>query len=152
MLFLDTEFADITNRHLISIALVSDDGREFYCEQSDFPANACSSFVQRTVLPLLGRRKDDIASRMELQSRLLKWLGQFRGTNPVVIGSDYRGDWDLMAAAIGGSVPSWVQGRDISAQIDEVLVAQFFSDTGLARHHALHDAIANRFSYRIPAS
>jgi len=34
-IFLDTEFTDFQNAHLISIGLVAEDGREFYAELFD---------------------------------------------------------------------------------------------------------------------
>ncbi|SFJ84850.1 protein of unknown function [Paraburkholderia megapolitana] len=35
-IFVDTEFTDFIDCDLISIALVADDGREFYAERNDF--------------------------------------------------------------------------------------------------------------------
>ena len=52
--FLDTEFTDFVRPDLISIALVSEDGREFYAERTDYREDDCSDFVRETVLPLLG--------------------------------------------------------------------------------------------------
>ena len=36
LVFLDTEFTDFTSPDLISIALVAEDGREFYAELDDY--------------------------------------------------------------------------------------------------------------------
>jgi hypothetical protein len=55
LVFLDTEFSDFTRPDLISLALVAEDGREFYAERTDYTATRCTEFVRETVLPLLGR-------------------------------------------------------------------------------------------------
>jgi hypothetical protein len=55
LVFLDTEFTDFVRPELISIALVAEDGREFYAERTDYRHDDCSDFVRETVLPLLGR-------------------------------------------------------------------------------------------------
>lgn len=36
LIFLDTEFTDFARPDLISLALVSEDGREFYAERIDY--------------------------------------------------------------------------------------------------------------------
>jgi len=58
LVFLDTEFTDFVRPDLISLALVSEDGREFYAERTDYYTTRCSDFVKETVLPLLGRVPD----------------------------------------------------------------------------------------------
>ncbi|MGF6367935.1 hypothetical protein OKW40_000685 [Paraburkholderia sp. RAU6.4a] len=49
--FLDTEFDAC---QLISMAIVGENGREFYGECSDFERPLCSDFVRATMLPQLG--------------------------------------------------------------------------------------------------
>ena len=51
LIFLDTEFTAFMRPDLISIALVSEDGREFYAERTDYRQADCSDFVRATVLP-----------------------------------------------------------------------------------------------------
>ncbi|MCZ8132571.1 MAG: hypothetical protein O9284_14900 [Steroidobacteraceae bacterium] len=53
-IFIDTEFTDLRAPQLISLGLVAEDGREFYAERCDLPVDACTPFVERKVLPLLG--------------------------------------------------------------------------------------------------
>jgi hypothetical protein len=55
LVFLDTAFTDFVRPNLISLALVSEDGREFYAERTDCHRDACGDFVRETVVPLLGR-------------------------------------------------------------------------------------------------
>jgi len=52
--FLDTEFnEDGRTIELISIALVSEDGREYYAVSNEFDPVACNPWVRANVLPLL---------------------------------------------------------------------------------------------------
>lgn len=55
LVFLDTEFTDFARPDLISLALVSEDGREFYAERTDYFETRRSDFVRETIQPLLGR-------------------------------------------------------------------------------------------------
>ena len=50
-IFADTEFTDFIDCDLISIALVAEDGHEFYAERTDFDHHACSAFVREAILP-----------------------------------------------------------------------------------------------------
>jgi hypothetical protein len=52
--FVDTEFTDFINTHLISIGMTAESMEEFYAEVP-YPENACSAFVHEAVIPLLGR-------------------------------------------------------------------------------------------------
>jgi len=51
-LFVDTEFTDFIDCELLSIGIVSEDGREFYGERSDVDLTRCSDFARVAVLPL----------------------------------------------------------------------------------------------------
>ncbi len=48
---IDTEFTDIAAPRLIDIAMVSEDGHEFYGELGAFDEESCSDFVRAHVLP-----------------------------------------------------------------------------------------------------
>ncbi|KVH48393.1 hypothetical protein [Burkholderia diffusa] len=76
-LFVDTEFTDFLDCDLISIAIVSADGREFYGERSDFDQGSCSEFGRAAVLPQLGQYPGQVFAREELRTALLSWLDQF---------------------------------------------------------------------------
>jgi hypothetical protein len=72
MLFIDTEFADQTARELVSIALVSQDGRfEFYAERDPLPA-APSDFVRTVVF----------CGRFETRKRYPRWADRGLATAP----------------------------------------------------------------------
>ena len=66
LVFLDTEFTDFTWPNLISLALVSEDGREFYAERTDYHRDDCSQFVRDNVQPLLGRVPGAACTNKEL--------------------------------------------------------------------------------------
>ncbi len=57
-LSVDCAFADFIDCDLISIALVTDDGRELYGERSDFDDGSCNAVVREAVLPQLGQHAD----------------------------------------------------------------------------------------------
>lgn len=146
--FIDTEFSNLTDLHLISIALVSDDGDEFYVELDDFPFEACNAFVREIVLPQLGQIPNAVMDRDRLRTSLLTWLEHVRASSETVVASyDYFGDWALLAEVLG-TTPSWLRPDNIRGRVDEVVRSEFFQLTGLSAHHALHDARALRYAYR----
>ncbi|WP_230942251.1 hypothetical protein [Burkholderia stagnalis] len=92
-IFVDTEFTDFIDCNLISVALVADDGREFYAECNDFDRRACNAFVHEAVLPQLGQYPDRVFSRRNFQLALHEWLRPFKSG---IFCMDYAGDWDLL--------------------------------------------------------
>lgn len=147
-IFIDTEFTDFFNIHLISIGLVTDAGEEFYAEVP-FPDSACSAFVREAVIPLLVRIPNSTCDSSELPGRLLSWLKivKQRGLD-IAICFDYQSDWDLFADALDNSVPTWCHPKYIGNNISELLLFDFHKKNNLPRHHALYDARANRYAYR----
>lgn len=149
--FYDTEFTDLNlNARLISIGLIDEIGSQpFYAELTDTYSLAdCSPFVRQEVLPLL----DGGNSRMSLHAlaeQLRRWLAGF--TEPIQLLSDSTWDhlfiWDIF-----GSPDAWppnllhpglIQLTPAQQQI-YVRTIEVGYATGLRRHHALDDAIANR--------
>lgn len=54
--FLDTEFSERGPKfpvELISIGIVSEDGREFYAHSAEYDVDGCNDWVQKNVLPHL---------------------------------------------------------------------------------------------------
>lgn len=138
--FLDTEFTDFIDCQLISIGIVTEDGREFYGERTDFDQSACSSFVRAAVLPQLGQEPAVVGTETELQAALLGWLAQFEQMEIYV---DYSTDWDLFLD-LCQERPANVTCRLIGP--DPVKVEQYWREHGRRSHHALHDAKAARFA------
>ena len=98
LVFLDTEFTDFTSPDLISIALVAEDGREFYAELDDYQRDNCNDFVRKNVVPLLGRVPGATCNRAELTRRLRAWFDSLPEKTTIIY--DFAGDWQLLSKAI----------------------------------------------------
>ncbi|MDR7375416.1 hypothetical protein J2X19_000074 [Rhodoferax ferrireducens] len=155
LIFLDTEFTKFGRSDLISLALVAEDGREFYAERTDFYPKQCSDFVHQNVLPLLGRVPDAACSRSELTNRVRDWFAQFPELPTVVY--DYETDFWLLAVAMLGR-PKLQPPGDFCKQllIDSAAfahpafekAADAVYTAAMPRHHALADARALMDGYR----
>jgi len=144
--FLDTEFTDFVDSELISIAIVSDDGREFYAELTDFNEAACSGFVRKYVLPQLGTHPGHSMSRVQLRGELLAWLSQAPRKPKPVLCFDYQGDLDLVLSLLGGKLPPGWGHQNVSQKINLERADAYYAEHG-GRHHALHDAKANLHAF-----
>ena len=151
--FLDTEWADLQGRELVSLALVREYGASvFYAERNPLPVEP-TRFVRESVYPLLDRGKVALTDR-EFTHQLRAFLGTV--SNPHVL-YDYANDGDLLLRAISGFdlLPSDLEGvnapprhlrssvledKAISAAIEEYFLAH--PTEALRRHHALVDAKA----------
>ena len=94
-LFLDCEFTQLNrDTKLISMALVSEAGHEYYVELTDtYVVGDCSDFVIQHVLPQLNL-PDHGQPLVEAQTSLLAFLSNLEG--PLEICSDAPDwDWDL---------------------------------------------------------
>lgn len=155
LVFLDTEFTEFVRPDLISIALVSEDGREFYAERTDYHRDACSDFVRETVLTLLDRVPGATCNRSELTLRLRDWFEAL--PEPATIIYDLEGDWLLLADAYLGS-----DHRQPPANVGDKLHLDSYAIThpvfqralnhiytqDWPPHHALADARALMAGYR----
>ncbi|MBI6909757.1 3'-5' exoribonuclease [Pseudomonas palleroniana] len=93
--FLDCEFTQLNrDTKLISLALVSEAGHEFYVEVTDtYHVADCSDFVIQNVLPQLNLAAHG-QTLVEAQSSLLAFLSDLEG--PLEVCSDApEWDWDL---------------------------------------------------------
>lgn len=88
--YLDTEFTRFKRPALVSLALVTQAGQEFYAERTDFPLDACSDFVRTTVIPLLGRVPGAACTLPTLKARLRQWFASL--PEPVTVIYDFEGD------------------------------------------------------------
>lgn len=155
LVFLDTEFTDFVQMDLISIALVSEDGREFYAERTDYRRDDCSEFVRLAVLPVLGRVSDAACTRSQLANRLQAWFDTL--PDPAILIFDYFSDWELLVDALQGedSMPVSSNMDDkllLAAEIVGSPVYQQALDKAFTpewpRHHALADARAMMAGFR----
>ena len=155
LVFLDTEFTDFLRPDLISIALVAEDGSEFYAERTDYCKDHCSDFVRETVLPLLGGVPDAACTQSELTQRLRDWFEQL--PEPATIIYDFESDWLLLADAILGRTyknPPANFGEPLHLGNSSITHPVFERAQNLTYtqdwppHHALADARALRAGYR----
>lgn len=141
--YLDTEFADWDDpdTDLISIALVSEDGDEFYAERTDFDRRKCTRFVEKNVLPLLGAPGVLRLSEDALKQAVLDWLVQIPEPEIAV---DYDGDWVLLVRLLAPDIPANLAVTNIYKMLDKEKLEAYYALHDAPRHHALHDARANR--------
>lgn len=76
-LYLDCEYNDFRGE-LISMALVAEDGREWY---EVLPCDAPSAWIAKHVMPILG--KPALPNAMALSASLAAWLLQFQSVHIV---------------------------------------------------------------------
>ncbi|SCU98832.1 conserved hypothetical protein [Cupriavidus necator] len=150
IVFLDTEFTDFIDCELVSIGMVTENGRQFYAEVLDFDRAKCTEFVRSAVLPLLGQLPDTIVMRAELGAALHTWFAEL--AVPVTIAIDYSADWELLVHALDGELPASLVGRLDLASIAESAVfalaaAGYHAAPGRPWHHALHDARGMRAGF-----
>lgn len=151
LVFLDTEFTDFAKPDLISLALVAEDGREFYAERTDYRQNECSAFVHETVLPLLGRVPGAACTSKELTDRVRAWFAAF--PEPATVIFDFQTDWDLLAGAMPGrpldsfATPLYLDGYAITHPFFEKAQNLVYNHAW-PPHHALADARALMAGYR----
>lgn len=109
-LFIDTEFCDFISCELISIGAVTEDGREFYAELTDYDKKLESSFVKHNVVPLLGQKIPGAiyAPRSIVSARFGEWI-EGLGV-PIKMCIDYITDWDLAVDLLEGCWPSNLSG------------------------------------------
>lgn len=152
-LFLDCEFTQLNkDTKLISLALVSEVGHEFYVELTDtYQTKDCSDFVIQNVLPQL-----DLAAHgqtlVEAQTSLLAFLSDLEA--PLEVCSDAPDwDWDLFCqlAYVNHRWPANVANRPTNL----ILLFRHFEADDIGNvmlpklpHHALLDARLLAVLYR----
>lgn len=147
LVFLDTEFTDPLECELISVALVTEDGRYLYAELSDYDQTRCSQFVRAAVLPQLGNIPGTETSRQALPQKLRQWIQELQDT--VILACDHPTDWELLDEALDGEQPSnllgcFVLGTWLALPGWQTASTSFHEADGHTRHHALNDALAHR--------
>lgn len=145
--FVDTEFTDFIDCQLISVAIVGEDGREFYGERADFELSACSEFVRAAVLPQLGRIPGRSMPAAQLRDELMAWLLAVPAKPKRVLCFDYQGDFDLVLDLLDAEIPAGWKCEHVGGRLDMERLETYFREHG-GRHHALHDARANAFAFR----
>ncbi len=171
IVFLDTEFTDLLNPELLSLGLVTLDGRELYAEldlTTDIGKarlKASSDFVRYGgVLDFWGLVPGATGTEWEMGRRTGEWLlglaAEF-GTK-VEVAFDYGMDYELLEYAVRDA-GLWDQVREVVIPVNvnsitgtitgELAAEECFRELGkrcgrgLKRHHALADALALRAAY-----
>jgi hypothetical protein len=157
-LFLDTEFSDFKAPRLISLGIAAESGHTFYAEiePGEWFAHV-STFVTDKVLPLLGHAGVEAQSRRQAGKALREWLDAL--DDDLVVVADYVQDWDLFEALVreSGCWPACLENvyEPFDPSMSNVLVGadrveareRWYSQRGMVRHHALHDAQALHAAY-----
>lgn len=147
ILFLDTEYTNPEDRCLISLAMVSEDGkREFYLETTDFPLGKCNSFVVSNVLPHLGKHPAHLASCEEINKPIAEWFNTL--PRSINIACDSFLDKEFLLQGLGDiplkNLNGWLDLRPmIDTGVYHATVKKFHTEQR-PWHHALYDAQAHR--------
>jgi hypothetical protein len=145
--FIDTEFSERGAHQpidLISIAVVAEDGREFYAVSSEFNAVDCNPWVVENVLPHLGGSTpvplDNIGYRLERFCWEAEGKPSFWGYY-----SDY--DWVVLCQVFGAMVnlpKGWPRYCHDLKQWCVQLGDPKLPKQDSTEHNALHDARWNK--------
>ena len=148
-LFLDCEFTQLSSAaKLISLALVAENGREFYVELVDtWRKEDCSDFVVEIVLPQLWGG-DNAQPTIRARTALLDFLASFDEVLEIVTDAPQY-DWELFCelAYDDGKWP-----RNIRNYPTDATTLDATSEGVPLPHHALLDAriIASMFTESNP--
>jgi len=166
-LYYDSEFTGLhQSTTFISLALVADDGREFYAEFTDYDASQCDEWIRANVLAhtrWLNRpevtpgcwREEALTlclgDRQQVREALEDWLKQF---DQVEIWADCPAwDWVLFCELFGGALKlpaniyylpfdlvSLFKAKGIDPDIDRTEFVDWNNKGQRQRHNALYDA------------
>ena len=156
--FLDSEFTQFRDGQLLSLGLVSEDGRECYVEVVDPARHArASDFCKDAVIPQFGL-VTGAAVRDDAQAgaRVADWLASFG--EPLVVSYDYKLDWRLFEDALKASgrwagLAARLRADDVAgvaapgSRGEAAQDAVFETSVSPGRHHALVDARALRAAW-----
>ena len=155
--FLDTEFTSLElgpeGAELISVGLVTEQGKEFYAEVP-FIFSSCSLFVKERVLPLLDAKEDQRMDYTTLMLKMSDWLNEVGPE--IVLLSDSRWDMEVLKpvfALVGGIkalCPGLIHYGLVTPQWHNLDYSNAYRDYFISnpgkQHHALHDARALRLA------
>lgn len=146
LLFFDTEFTGLhKDTTLISLGIVSDDGKKFYAEFTDYDENQCDEWIKYNVVKnlYLGGMGDGVADLGEepfgimvrgdkkyIGKELKKWLSQFDSIQFVSDVCHY--DFVLLIDLLTGSKTALDLPDNISAVCHDI-------NSDIARHYGISD-------------
>lgn len=76
-----------------------------------------------------------------MKAAVLEWL---RGISEPEIAIDYNGDWYLLCGLLGSDVPDGLTITNVYPSLDKQALEDYHIQNDVLKHHALHDARANR--------
>ncbi|WP_321962133.1 3'-5' exoribonuclease [Paraburkholderia sp. J7] len=144
--FIDTEYTGFGSCELISLAIVSEAGIDFYGERTDYDEALCSDFVHAVVLPQLGRIQGCAMPFERLREALRAWLADIPPASRPVLCYDHETDLNLLRFLLAGPLPRGWTLENIAGRCDAKRRAAYFDQHG-GEHHALHDARANFYAF-----
>ena len=176
LIFFDTEFTKLSKEgQLISIGLVTEDGKHFYAEFTDFDLNKCTSFVKTDVIPNLKFynkmpnktfvKTDPFDYNVLGATKLIKdhlaiWLKNFRKYQITFVADVLMYDWVLFVdiiADIYGDMPIFPKNINYIPidlanlftfkGLDADLNRQEYLTKTFKQHNALEDAKQCMFCY-----
>lgn len=165
--FLDTEFIERPcTIELISIGIVSDDGKTFYAESNEFDPEDANPWVQKHVFPHLKYDPFDekirfgfsmwedefsiemMGSKREIAEQVLNYIGK---NKPEFWGYYSAYDWVVFCWLFGPMIalpPGWpMLCKDLKQMADERPEKPRFEETIKNEHNALADARWNKRFY-----
>lgn len=131
-LFCDAEF-DVPTKTLISLGIVTEDGKREFYEVLDY-SNIKDEWVKANVIPILQKEPVTLAV---FQDRLEKFLGQFAGVNVIV---NHPNDVIYFSEALLGEKGKWIKVQPLTFDVDDALSGK----GSKLLHNALFDARATR--------
>jgi len=165
LLFLDTEFTNLTQHSaLLSLALVSENGHQFYAEFTDYPKDEISDFVRDNVISKLfldeshhtyyeGKKVLLLGTKQSIKEGLGRWLLQFGEAEKAIQiwGNCLQYDWVFFCELFGGSLqlPKQIHymPMDISVLFQmktgnpDTDMEEFVDDEHVIKDRKLHNAL-----------
>lgn len=164
--FFDTEFTGLhQNTSLISIGLISECGKTFYAELTDYDKSQITDWLQINVINNLNHPEGDVSDCIVIEDKpndmvvygtgeevkiyLEKWLSQFRKVE--MWGDCLAYDWILFCQLFGHAfnipkniyyIPFDICTLFKIKEVDPDIIREDFTDykTNTCKHYALHDA------------
>lgn len=173
--FFDTEFTDFINCDIISIGLITEDGKAYYAENAEYIKSSCSTWVNANIIPTLnlekfGRRRNtlsveiaewidsldakvvylyyDYSSDIELLGQLLENCPPNCKIQPILIQNEIYSYCDGQAGLSVAGDEKYFKLRDSAIRkFKESVAAYFAHHFDKKQHNALDDAEANKYAY-----
>jgi hypothetical protein len=152
--FLDTEFIEVGRLfplQLVSIGLVSEDGREFYAVSSEFAESLANNWVRENVFPQLG------SGRRITCREIAGQIAEFTcgDSAPKFWGYYSAYDWVIFCQLFGAMIDlptGWpMYCRDIKQWCDSLGNPKLPEQQASGEHNALNDARWNKRAYEFLA-